>query len=183
MDLEFSRTLIVREAMSSPVIMVSENDSTANAARVMKKHGIGAIFIHRGESQPVGIVTERDLVYRVIAEGGSPDEIKVKDVMSSPLVTVDPEASLEEAMALMGANNVRRLGVVYRESLEGVISDKDIINIMPTIIEIVRERSKIQSGDRSAGQSIVGYCDRCEMYTTNLRSVTGDFLCEDCRAD
>jgi CBS domain-containing protein len=183
LDLEFRRTLIVREAMSSPVVMVSENDSTANAARVMKKHGIGAIFIYRGESRPVGIVTERDLVYRVIAEGGSPGEIKVKDVMSSPLVTVDPEASLEEAMALMGANNVRRLGVVYRGNLEGVISDKDIINIMPTIIEIVRERSKIQSGDRSAGQSIVGYCDRCEMYTTNLRSVAGDFLCEDCRAD
>jgi len=183
LDLEFRRTLIVREAMSSPVVTVSENDSTANAARVMKEHGIGALFVHDGESRPVGIVTERDLVYRVIAEGRLPGEIKVEDVMSSPLVTVDPEASLEDAMALMGSNDIRRLGVVYRGSLEGVISNKDIIRIMPTIIEIVRERSKIQSGDRSAGQSIVGYCDRCEMYTTNLRSVAGEFLCEDCRAD
>ena len=183
MDLDFSRALVVREAMSSPVIMVWENDSAADAAGVMKEHGIGAIFVHGGESQPVGIVTERDLVYRVIAEGRVPGEVKVKEVMSSPLITVDPEASLEEAMAMMSANNVRRLGVVYKGSLEGVISNKDIIRIMPAIIEIVRERSKIQSGDRSSGQSLVGYCSRCEMYTSNLRSVDGEFLCEDCRAD
>ena len=84
---------------------------------------------------------------------------------------------------MMSVNNVSRLGVVYKESLEGVISNKDIIRIMPTIIEIVRERSKIQSGDRSSGSSVVGYCDRCEMYTSNLRSVDGEFLCEDCRAE
>ncbi len=183
MDLEFRRSLIVREAMSSPVVMVWENDSAADAAGVMKEHGIGAIIVHGGESQPVGIVTVRDLVYRVIAEGRSPAEIRVKEVMSSPLMTVDPEASLEEAMAMMSVNNIRRLGVVYRGSLEGVISDKDIIRIMPTIIEIVRERSKIQSDDRSSGSSVVGYCDRCEMYTSNLRSVDGEFLCEDCRAE
>ena len=183
MDLDFNRKLIVREAMSSPVVSVWENDSAADAAGVMKEHGIGAIIINGGESQPVGIVTERDLVYRVIAEGKSPSEIKVKDVMSSPLMTVDPEASLEEAMEMMNMNNVRRLGVVYRGSLEGVISDKDIIRIMPAIIEIVRERSKIQSGDPPPGPSVVGYCEGCEMYTSNLRSVDGEFLCEDCKAE
>lgn len=183
MDLDFRRALIVREAMSSPVVTVSENDSAADAAGVMKEHGIGAIFVNSGESQPVGIITERDLVYRVIAEGKAPDEVKVKEVMSSPLITVDPEASLEEAMTMMSMNNVRRLGVVYKENLEGVISDKDIIRIMPAIIEIVRERSKIQSGDMPSVQSVVGYCDRCEMYASNLRSVDGEFLCEDCRAD
>ncbi len=183
MDLNFNRALIVREAMSSPVIMVGENDSTADAAILMKKHGIGAIIVHGGESQPVGILTERDLVYRVIAMGRVPGEIKIKEVMSSPLMTVNPEASLEEAMALMSANNIRRLGVVYKGRLEGVISDKDIIRIMPALIEIVRERSKIQSGDRSPGASVVGYCSRCEMYTPNLMSVDGEFLCEDCRMD
>ena len=183
MDLDFGRTLIVREAMSSPVITVWENDSAADAAGVMKERGIGAVIVLGGESQPVGIVTERDLVYRVIAEGMSPGEIKVKEVMSSPLMTVDPEVGLDKAMAMMSMKNVRRLGVVYKGSLEGMISDKDIIRIMPAIIEIVRERSKIQSGDRSSGASIVGYCSRCEMYTSNLRSVDGEFLCEDCRVD
>jgi CBS domain-containing protein len=183
MDLDLRRALLVREAMSSPVVTVLENDTVAEAARVMKEHGIGAIIAQGEESSPVGIMTERDLVYRVIAEGHLPGEVKVKEVMSSPLMTVEPETSLEEAMAMMSKHNVRRLGVVYKGSLEGVISDKDIIRIMPTVIEIVRERSKIQSGDRSAGPSVVGYCTKCEMYTTNLRNVDGEFLCEDCRAD
>jgi signal-transduction protein with cAMP-binding, CBS, and nucleotidyltransferase domain len=182
LGLDFGRALIVREAMSSPVVTVWENDSAADAAGVMKEHGIGAIIVNGEESQPVGIVTERDLVYRVIAEKRSPSEIKVKEVMSSPLMTVDPETSLDEAMAMMSMNNIRRLGVVYKGSLEGVISDKDIIRIMPSVIEIVRERSKIQSGDRPSGPSIVGYCDRCEMYTSDMRNVDGEFICEDCRA-
>lgn len=183
LDLDFKRRLIVREAMSSPVITVDEDQSVVDAAEIMSKNRIGAIIVERGGGQPVGIVTERDLVYRVIAKDAVPREIPVKEVMSSPLRTVDPETSLEDAMALMNKANVRRLGVIYKENLEGVISDKDIIRIMPTIIEIVRERSRIQSGDRTAGPSTVGYCDRCDMYSTNLRSVDGEFICEDCRAE
>ena len=183
LDLDFKRRLIVREAMSSPVVTIDEDQSVVEAAEIMRKNRIGAIIVESKGGQPVGIVTERDFVYRVIAKDAIPREIQVKEVMSSPLRTVDPETSLEDAMALMNKANVRRLGVIYKENLEGVISDKDIIRIMPTIIEIVRERSRIQSGDRTAGPSTVGYCDRCDMYSSNLRSVNGEFICEDCRAE
>ncbi|UCH57048.1 MAG: CBS domain-containing protein [Candidatus Bathyarchaeota archaeon] len=183
MDLDFKRKLIVREAMSSPVITVNEDQSVVEAAKTMSDQRIGSIIVRSGDGQPVGIVTERDLVYRVIAKDTVPREVKVKEVMSSPLRTVDPETSLEDAMAMMGSMNVRRLGVIYKGSLEGVISDKDILRIMPTIIEIVREQSRIQSGSRLSGPSIVGYCDRCNMYSTNLRSLDGEFLCEDCRLE
>jgi signal-transduction protein with cAMP-binding, CBS, and nucleotidyltransferase domain len=169
--------------MSSPVVTVDEDQSVVKAAEIMSHNRIGAIIVESGDGQPVGIVTERDLVYRVIANDTVPREISVKEVMSSPLRTVDPDTSLEDAMALMNKANVRRLGVIYKGNLEGVISDKDIIRIMPTMIEIVRERSRIQSGDRSAGPSTVGYCDRCDMYSTNLRSINGEFICEDCRAE
>lgn len=183
LDLDFKRRLIVREAMSSPVVTVNEEQNVVKAAEVMSNHKIGSIIVESGDGQPVGILTERDLVYRVIAKDTVPRNIPVKEVMSSPLRTVDPETSLEDAMALMNKINVRRLGVIYKGNLEGVISDKDIIRIMPTIIEIVRERSRIQSGDRSAGPSVVGYCDRCNMYSHNLRSINGEFICEDCRVE
>jgi CBS domain-containing protein len=183
LDFDFRRRLIVREAMSSPVVTVNEGQSVVDAAEIMSDNKIGAIIVESGDGQPIGIVTERDLVYRVIAKDTVPREILVKDVMSSPLMTVDPDATLEDAMAVMNKTNVRRLGVVYKGNLEGMISYKDIIRIIPTIIEIVRERSKIQSGDRTMGPSTVGYCDRCDMYSTNLRSVDGEFLCEDCRVE
>jgi CBS domain-containing protein len=183
MDLDFKRELLVREAMSSPVVTVDEGSSVVKVSEIMAENEIGAIIVISKEGKPVGIVTERDLVYRVIAKGSSPKEVMVEDVMSSPLQTVGPEESLEAAMSTMNKINVRRLGVVYKGNLEGVISDKDVIRIMPTIIEIVRERSKIQSGDISSGLSLMGYCSRCNMYSMNLRRGDGGFLCEDCRAD
>ena len=183
MDFDFKRKLIVREVMSSPVVTVCEGQSVVEAAEVMSDNKIGAIIVESEDGQPIGIVTERDLVYRVIAKDTVPREVQVKEVMSSPLRTVDPDATLEDAMAVMNKANIRRLGVIYKGNLEGMISYRDIIRIMPTIIEIVRERSKIQSSDRASGLSTVGYCDRCEMYSTNLRSVDGQFLCEDCRVE
>jgi len=183
LDFDFRRKLIVREVMSSPVVTVREGQSVVEAAEVMSDNKIGAIIVESEDGQPIGIVTERDLVYRVLAKDTVPREIPVKEVMSSPLRTVDPDATLEDAMAVMNKANIRRLGVIYKGNLEGMISYKDIIRIMPTIIEIVRERSKIQSSDRASGLSTVGYCDRCEMYSTNLRSVDGEFLCEDCRVE
>jgi CBS-domain-containing membrane protein len=103
--------------------------------------------------------------------------------MSSPLKMVDPETSLEEAMRTMDRLNIRRLGVTYKGRLEGVITDKDILRVVPALIEIVRERSRIQGGSTPTGPSLVGYCDRCTIYSTNLRNVDGELLCEDCRAD
>ena len=103
--------------------------------------------------------------------------------MSSPLRTVDPEISLTEAMGLMSRLNIRRLGVTYKGGLVGVVSDRDILRIVPTIIEIVQERSRIMSGESLRGPSLVGYCDTCGIYSNNLRSTDGEFQCEDCRAE
>lgn len=183
MDIDLSRKMVVREAMSSPVVTVSEDQSVVDAAKTMSTHRIGAVIVKSTDDQPVGIVTERDLVFRVIAKDMVPRDVKVKDVMSSPLRTVDPEKSLEEAMMMMDRLNIRRLGVTYKGKLEGVITDKDILRLMPALIEIARERSRIQGGDMPLGPSLVGYCDRCGMYSTNLRTVDGELLCEDCRVE
>jgi CBS-domain-containing membrane protein len=88
-----------------------------------------------------------------------------------------------DAMRLMDKMNIRRLGVSYKDNLVGIISDRDILRIMPTILEIIRETSKINSNKVTSRSSTVGYCDRCEIYSTNLRAVEGEFLCEDCRAE
>lgn len=183
MGLELTPKMVVREAMSSPVVTIQEYSNVVQVARLMEENNVGAVVVIRGDGQPVGIVTERDIVVRVVSKGTAPGKVHVKEVMSSPLKTVEPETTLTDAMSLMGKLNIRRLGVTYRGELVGVVSDRDILRIVPTIIEIVRERSRIQSEEVLAGPSLVGYCDRCGMYTSNLRSVDGEFLCEDCRVD
>ncbi len=183
MSLEMAPKLLVREAMSSPVVSVPEDSGIIQIAKLMREQKIGSIIVNNHEGQPVGIVTERDIVLRVVADGKSPNNIKAKDVMSSPLRLVNAETGIVDAMRLMDKMNIRRLGVSYKGSLVGIISDRDILRIMPTILEIVRETSKINSNEATGRSSTVGYCDRCEMYSTDLRPVDGEFLCEDCRAE
>jgi len=183
LGLELTPKMVVREAMSSPVVTIEEENNVVEVARMMEENNVGAVVVIKADGQPVGIVTERDIVVRVIAKGTAPEDVTVKEIMSSPLRTIEPETPLTDAMSLMGKLNIRRLGVTYKGKLVGVVSDRDVLRLVPTIIEIVREQSRIKSEEALAGPSLVGYCDRCGMYTTNLRSVDGEFLCEDCRAD
>jgi len=183
LSLELEPKMIVREAMSSPVFAVEEGSDITEVAKLMRQQKLGAIVVNNSEGQPVGIVTERDIVLRVVAEGKSPHGVPAGDVMSSPLRVVKAETPIIDAMRMMDKLNIRRLGVTYKGQLVGIISHKDIIRIIPTIMEIMRENSKINAEAANLGPSTVGYCDRCETYSTNLRSVDGEFLCEDCRAE
>ena len=183
MSLELAPKMVVREAMSSPVVSVPEDSDIIQVAKLMRQQKIGAIMVNSHDGHPVGIVTERDIVLRVVADGKSPNNIKAKEVMSSPLKLVNAEMKIVDAMRLMDKMNIRRLGVSYKDNLVGIISDRDILRIMPTILEIIRETSKINSNEVTSRSSTVGYCDRCEIYSTNLRAVDGEFLCEDCRAE
>jgi len=183
MSLEITSKMLVREAMSSPVISVSENTDIAKLANVMKDQNVGAVIITNEEEQPVGIVTERDIVTRVVAPVRDHSKVVAKSVMSSPLRVVAPEMKLMEAMRLMDKLNIRRLGVMYKNQLVGVISDRNIIRLVPTIIEIMKEKQEINNVSSVSGPSVTGYCDRCESYSNNLRVVDGEFLCEDCRME
>ena len=183
MDLDLMPKMIVREAMSSPVVTIGEDRDVAEVAKMMADNNVGSIIVTKDGEQPVGIVTERDIVVRVVAKGVVPSDLRARDVMSSPLRTVEPEMSLTDAMTLMSRLNIRRLGIAYKGKLVGVISNRDILRIVPTIIEIVKERSRINSSETPKGPALAGYCDRCGIYSTNLRSVGGEFICEDCRAE
>jgi len=183
MSLELAPKMVVREAMSSPVVSVPEDSDIIRIAKLMREQKIGAIIVSSHDGHPVGIVTERDIVLRVVADGNNPKNTKAKEVMSSPLRLVNAEMKIVDAMRLMDKMNIRRLGVSYKDDLVGIISDRDILRIMPTILEIIRETAKINSNKVTSRSSTVGYCDRCEIYSTNLRAVDGEFLCEDCRAE
>ena len=182
MSLDLSPKMIVREAMSSPVITIQEDGDVITAANLMKDQKIGAVVVVSSDEEPVGIVTERDIVIRLVALGKI-DGVKVKEIMSSPLRVVKAETTLITAMQLMAKMNIRRLGVTYKGKLVGIISDRNLIRIMPTLVDIVREESIINNSEGVSSASTVGYCDRCESYSTNLKAIDGEFLCEDCIAD
>lgn len=169
--------------MSSPVISVNENEDIVQVANRMREQKVGAVIVVNEHELPVGIVTERDIVTRVVAEGVSPSALLANKIMTSPLKMVEPEMNLMDAMKMMDKENIRRLGVIYKGDLVGVITDRSIIRFVPTIMEIMREQREILNTNTILGGSTVGYCDSCERYSSNLRAINGEFICEDCRAD
>jgi CBS domain-containing protein len=187
MGLRSSR-LLVKDVMSSPVITIEEKTPANKAAELMDKHGLGCIIITSKDVKPLGIITERDLVGRVLAKNVKPDAITAKEVMTSPLITIEPDETISEAARRMSRLNVRRLGVTYKGQLVGLLSSKDILAVMPELIETIQERALIEGENRAQEASEespppAGYCDRCEVWSDNLKEVNGEFLCEDCSAE
>ncbi len=180
--------MLVRDVMSSPVITVEEEATANHVAKLMDKHGLGCIIVTNKEGKPIGIITERDLVTRVLAKNLKPDSLKAKDVMTSPLITIEPSETISEAARKMSRLNIRRLGVVYKGQLIGLVSSKDILGVMPELIETIQEKALIEGENMAQAiaeeeSSLVGYCDRCGGWSENLRESNGEFLCEDCRAE
>ena len=183
MSLELSAKMQVREAMSSPVVSVDEDEDIVQVANKMREQRVGAVIVVNRNGNPVGIVTERDVVTRVVADGVDPNMVIASKVMTSPLKMVEPELGLMDAMRMMDKENIRRLGVIYKGELVGVVTDRNILRLVPTIMDIIREQKEIMGNDSGGGSSSVGYCDRCETYSNNLREIDGEFLCEECRLD
>ena len=183
LSLDLSSRMVVREAMSSPVVSVDENEDIVQVANKMREQKVGAVIVVNRNGNPVGIVTERDVVTRVVADGVDPNMVIASKVMTSPLKMVEPELELMDAMRMMDRENIRRLGVIYKNELVGIITDRSILRLIPTIMDIMKEQKEIIGDTVPIGTSTVGYCDRCEAYSRNLREIDGEFLCEDCRVD
>jgi len=115
----------VKDVMSSNPTTCEPQASVVDAAKVMAKEDVGPIPIVEGD-RLVGLVTDRDLVMRVLAEGRDPGSTMVGEIASRDLVTVSPDDDLDRALQLMAENQVRRLPVVESDSLVGIIAQRDI---------------------------------------------------------
>ena len=181
--------MVVKDVMSSPVVTLDEDATSNKVADLMDENNLGCVIVTNKTGKPVGIITERDLVIRVLAKNLKPDAVKAKEIMTSPLVTIEPEATISEAARRMSRLNIRRLGVIYKGNLVGVVSSKDILGVMPELIEIIQERTRIE-GAAAAEETteaeetpLSGYCDRCGVFSENLKDANGQNLCEDCRIE
>lgn len=113
----------VKDFMTKGVLTIDEEKTIFEAAELMSQKEVGDVVVLKGEI-PRGIVTERDFVRRVVAKK-RPLDAKISDVMSKPLITIDPEASLKEAARKMVNNRIRRLPVVKQHKLVGIIAVSD----------------------------------------------------------
>ncbi|MFQ5838096.1 MAG: malic enzyme-like NAD(P)-binding protein [Thermoplasmata archaeon] len=113
----------VEKFMRRSLYILQPEDTCDKAARVMKEHDVGSVLVGRDEG-PIGIVTERDMLKKVLGEGLHPSEVRLKDVMSTPVVSISPKAAVREALELMAHHGFRRLLVVDDERPVGLIAQR-----------------------------------------------------------
>ena len=117
----------VNQIMSKNVITVSKSTSLQEAAQSMKKSNVGCVIV-TDDNKPLGIVSERDFVTKVAAEG-RPLFTEISEVMSSPLITIDHEETIWEASEKMKENLIHKLPVIENDSIVGIVTTSDIVKI------------------------------------------------------
>jgi len=131
--------LLVRDVMTKDVRVVRPDTSVKEVVAVMNKFDIGSVVVVQGE-RPVGIITERDVLKRIVEPCLAPETLTARQVMTSPVVTIDENASVNEAARLMVKKRVKRLLVTRNnDQLVGIITFTDIVAKVPEMLSMLEE--------------------------------------------
>jgi CBS domain-containing protein len=115
----------VSKFMSADLLTIDINASAWDAARLMREKKTGSVFVTQG-GKPVGIVTERDMLYKVVADDLPAAHVLLRKIMSSPLVTIDEQTSVKKAIELMQKHNFRRLLITHQGEAVGMVNEYDL---------------------------------------------------------
>ncbi len=166
----------VMDAMTRKPVVVGPEATLEECVKLMLKNNVGSLLIKENDILK-GIVTEKDLVEKVILQTLNPKKTKINKIMSKVLVTVDSNSDILEAIKLMTKYGIRRLPVVDSESkLQGLLTVNDILRVQPELFEIIMDKSRLFASKRDFVDS---ECSNCKSYGF-VRSVSGNMLCKNC---
>jgi CBS domain-containing protein len=147
--------LKVSDVMVREVITVDGDSTVKEAVDIMNQFQIGSLII-LGKGRAVGIVTERDFLKRVVGEARDVNKTKVKEIMSTPLVVVEPTMDLEEAVKLMFQKKIKKLAVTDANKLVGIVTLTDIARFQPQMIRMLKQLTANQATPKSI-QKVIGF--------------------------
>src|SRR3989339_1779499 len=175
----------VYDCMTTKPISVPSDVSLEECAKVMAKNHVGALVI-KDNHQSRGVITEQDIVRKVIAKGINPLTKKVKDFMAKKLLTISPNDDIYEALIKMRDSNIRHLPVVDKGAMVGLLTLKDILKIEPSLFDLLVEKFELREEARKPINRIIsneGICQGCGAYAENIKKLKGSLLCERCAAE
>jgi len=186
----------IRDVAARNFVGVSETDSVSGAAELMYDDDVSSAVVLRG-SEPVGIVTERDVV-GLVAEDGDPTNTEVSVIMSDPVVTIDAEQPLDVAAGRMGAETIRHLVVTDDDELFGVLSANDVLGARaasgpaggpagtePSAGDLIENGGMDVVDDRRTAGDDPTYdpqsiCEVCGALSDSLTARNGQLVCDNC---
>jgi signal-transduction protein with cAMP-binding, CBS, and nucleotidyltransferase domain len=187
---EIEREVSVAEVMNKAVIVMDINSDIPAIAREMVSRDAGSVIITEN-GKAMGIIPERDLVKGIVTEDRRPCEVKASEILSTPLITVEPETSIVKVSEIMLKANIKRLPVLENGTIIGVVSNTDILMVTPGLSTILKDlidmnREALLSTPpvgEITDEFITGICESCSYLSADLKLVDGRYLCENCRQE
>jgi len=130
--------VLIRDIMAKDVRVVRPDTSVKEVVATMNKFNIGSIIVVQGD-RPVGIITERDILRRIVEPCLAPETLTARQLMTSPVITISETASIEEAARLMARKKIKKLPVMDNGKLVGILSYTDIVFNVPTMLSMLEE--------------------------------------------
>ncbi|MCS7105709.1 MAG: CBS domain-containing protein [Candidatus Aenigmarchaeota archaeon] len=128
--------MLIKDVMNRNVIATKPETSVREAAKIMSKYHIGSLIVLEDE-KIAGIITEGDILKKVIVEGKDLDETKVRDIMTEKVITISPDKTIDDAVKIMTEKKIKKLPVVDNDKLIGIITASDIMVVEPKLIEAI----------------------------------------------
>jgi CBS domain-containing protein len=130
--------VLVRDVMSKDVKVVRPDTTVKEVVATMNKFNIGSIVVVQSD-RPVGIITERDILQRIVEPCLAPETLRAREVMTSPVITINKTASIDEAAKIMARKRIKKLLVMDNEQLVGMLTFTDIVTQVPNMLGILEE--------------------------------------------
>ena len=137
-----SGVILVRDIMAKNVKTVRTDDSVHDAVVKMNKFDVGSVIV-TNNNRAVGIITSKNILSRIVESRLDASTVRAKDIMSSPLITIEPDAPIEDAAKLMAQKRIKKVAVMDKDKIIGIVSTSDIVKANPTQLGILQELLKI----------------------------------------
>ncbi len=175
----------VMDAMTINPVMLSKDTSLKECAQIMEKKHVGAVLIGTKDNVE-GVLTEQDIVRKVVGKGINPLEKKVGEFMEKKLLKIRPEKDISDAIVLMRDKNIRHLPVFDGKKFVGLLTLKDILKIQPRLFDLMVERFELREEERKPifkPKEKEGICQTCGNYSEELFNVEETLMCKKCKEE
>ena len=176
------RDIAVEEIMSKNPLLLPPETTVLESAKIMARRNVSTIIVV-DDGNPVGIVTDRDFVTKVIAEGLDPEVTKLREIMSNPIIMIPSDESVSAAAKVMSRRRIRKLPVIKDGKIVGILSENDIVKISPDLIALAKEYAEIHRNgcyEVEEREYIAGKCEMCGQYSLKLMRYEGMLICPEC---
>ncbi len=168
----------VHDAMSVRPVTVSPSLDAKECAKLMLKKRVGSLIV-TDSKKILGIITEKDIVDKIVAQSKDANALKAKDVMTKKVKFIAPNMDMYDAVTVMKKDRLRRLPVVHNGELVGMLTINDVMKIQPFLLDYIKEKFKIISIQKKKEKYIEGECEACGNYS-QLHDANGRLICSVC---